>query len=169
MAYSDLAGYISMMIPSNMLLSLFKPRIYLPTVVIIWGVVSLSLYLLVLLTVNNSTCWTSGLGRDWLCPELPWSSCPPLPRRCDRGSLLPGMHLLPLFVVYQDRTTIPHSHLLLWVYFGISVWWTHRSRHHQRHGRCWRIRCLGKRRLCLILQHWLTRSPSGGSSSSKVP
>lgn len=35
-----LAGYISMMIPSNMLLSIFKPRIYLPTVVIIWGIVS---------------------------------------------------------------------------------------------------------------------------------
>lgn len=34
------AGYISMMIPSNMLLSIFKPRIYLPTVVIIWGIVS---------------------------------------------------------------------------------------------------------------------------------
>ncbi|CAN9081890.1 retrograde regulation protein 2 [Alternaria alternata] len=34
------AGYISMMIPSNMLLSIFKPRLYLPTVVIIWGVVS---------------------------------------------------------------------------------------------------------------------------------
>jgi sugar phosphate permease len=34
------AGYISMMIPSNMVLSIFKPRIYLPTVVIIWGVVS---------------------------------------------------------------------------------------------------------------------------------
>ena len=29
-----------MMIPSNMLLSIFKPRIYLPTVVIIWGIVS---------------------------------------------------------------------------------------------------------------------------------
>jgi hypothetical protein len=34
------AGYISMMIPSNMLLSIFKPRLYLPTVVIIWGIVS---------------------------------------------------------------------------------------------------------------------------------
>lgn len=34
------AGYISMMIPSNMVLSIFKPRIYLPTVVIIWGIVS---------------------------------------------------------------------------------------------------------------------------------
>jgi MFS family permease len=34
------AGYISMMVPSNMLLSIFKPRIYLPTVVIIWGIVS---------------------------------------------------------------------------------------------------------------------------------
>ncbi|KAF1958871.1 retrograde regulation protein 2 [Byssothecium circinans] len=34
------AGYISMMIPSNMLLSIFKPRIYLPTVVIVWGIVS---------------------------------------------------------------------------------------------------------------------------------
>lgn len=30
-----------MMIPSNMLLSIFKPRIYLPTVVIIWGIVRL--------------------------------------------------------------------------------------------------------------------------------
>ena len=39
---SFLAGYISMMIPSNMLLSIFKPRIYLPTVVIIWGIVSTS-------------------------------------------------------------------------------------------------------------------------------
>lgn len=29
-----------MMVPSNMLLSLFKPRWYLPTVVIIWGIVS---------------------------------------------------------------------------------------------------------------------------------
>lgn len=29
-----------MMIPSNMLLSIFKPSIYLPTVVIIWGIVS---------------------------------------------------------------------------------------------------------------------------------
>ncbi|CAG9982302.1 unnamed protein product [Clonostachys byssicola] len=34
------AGYISMMVPSNMLLSIIKPRIYLPTVVMIWGVVS---------------------------------------------------------------------------------------------------------------------------------
>lgn len=34
------AGYISMMIPSNMVLSIVKPRIYLPTVVIIWGIVS---------------------------------------------------------------------------------------------------------------------------------
>ena len=34
------AGYISMMIPSNMLLSIFKPRLYLPTVVIVWGIVS---------------------------------------------------------------------------------------------------------------------------------
>lgn len=34
------AGYISMMVPSNMLLSVFKPQLYLPTVVIIWGVVS---------------------------------------------------------------------------------------------------------------------------------
>ncbi|KAF2107391.1 retrograde regulation protein 2 [Lophiotrema nucula] len=34
------AGYISMMVPSNMLLSVFKPRLYLPTVVIIWGIVS---------------------------------------------------------------------------------------------------------------------------------
>ncbi|PSN60698.1 retrograde regulation protein 2 [Corynespora cassiicola Philippines] len=34
------AGYISMMIPSNMVLSIFKPRLYLPTVVIIWGIVS---------------------------------------------------------------------------------------------------------------------------------
>jgi MFS family permease len=34
------AGYISMMVPSNMLLSIFKPRVYLPTVVIIWGIVS---------------------------------------------------------------------------------------------------------------------------------
>jgi hypothetical protein len=34
------AGYISMMIPSNMLLSIFKPRVYLPTVVIVWGIVS---------------------------------------------------------------------------------------------------------------------------------
>lgn len=29
-----------MMVPSNMLLSIFQPRIYLPTVVIIWGIVS---------------------------------------------------------------------------------------------------------------------------------
>lgn len=28
-----------MMVPSNMLLSILKPRIYLPTVVIIWGAV----------------------------------------------------------------------------------------------------------------------------------
>ncbi|KAI9900959.1 hypothetical protein N3K66_005221 [Trichothecium roseum] len=34
------AGYITMMVPSNMLLSILKPRIYLPTVVIIWGAVS---------------------------------------------------------------------------------------------------------------------------------
>lgn len=34
------AGYISMMIPSNMVLSIVKPRIYLPTVVIVWGIVS---------------------------------------------------------------------------------------------------------------------------------
>jgi MFS family permease len=34
------AGYISMMVPSNMLLSIFKPRLYLPTVVIVWGIVS---------------------------------------------------------------------------------------------------------------------------------
>ncbi|KAK4945976.1 hypothetical protein LTR10_014778 [Elasticomyces elasticus] len=34
------AGYISMMVPSNMLLSVFKPRLYLPTVVIVWGIVS---------------------------------------------------------------------------------------------------------------------------------
>lgn len=34
------AGYISMMVPTNMLLSMFKPRLYLPTVVIIWGIVS---------------------------------------------------------------------------------------------------------------------------------
>lgn len=33
------AGYISMMIPSNMMLSLWKPKIFLPTVVIAWGVV----------------------------------------------------------------------------------------------------------------------------------
>lgn len=33
-------GYISMMIPSNMMLSVFKPRIYLPTVVAIWGLVA---------------------------------------------------------------------------------------------------------------------------------
>jgi MFS family permease len=29
-----------MMIPSNMVLSIVKPRIYLPTVVMVWGVVS---------------------------------------------------------------------------------------------------------------------------------
>lgn len=34
------AGYISMMIPSNLLLSIFKPRVYLPAVVAIWGVVA---------------------------------------------------------------------------------------------------------------------------------
>ncbi|EHY54615.1 MFS transporter prlL [Exophiala dermatitidis] len=34
------AGYIAMMVPSNMLLSIFKPRVYLPSVVIIWGIVS---------------------------------------------------------------------------------------------------------------------------------
>tara|TARA_R110002003_G_scaffold1156_2_gene22505 strand:- start:8884 stop:9972 length:1089 start_codon:yes stop_codon:yes gene_type:complete len=34
------AGYISMMVPSNMLLSIFKPKLYLPTVVIVWGIVS---------------------------------------------------------------------------------------------------------------------------------
>ncbi|KAM0718617.1 hypothetical protein Q7P37_005687 [Cladosporium fusiforme] len=34
------AGYISMMIPSNMMLSLLRPNLYLPTVVIVWGVVS---------------------------------------------------------------------------------------------------------------------------------
>ncbi|KAF2128263.1 retrograde regulation protein 2 [Dothidotthia symphoricarpi CBS 119687] len=34
------AGYISMMVPSNMVLSIIKPRIYLPTVVIVWGIVS---------------------------------------------------------------------------------------------------------------------------------
>lgn len=34
------AGYISMMVPSNMLLSIIKPRLYLPTVVIVWGIVS---------------------------------------------------------------------------------------------------------------------------------
>lgn len=34
------AGYISMMVPSNMLLSISKPRVYLPTVVIVWGIVS---------------------------------------------------------------------------------------------------------------------------------
>lgn len=31
---------ISMMIPSNMLLSILKPQLYIPTVVIIWGIVS---------------------------------------------------------------------------------------------------------------------------------
>lgn len=41
LANSLSAGYISMMIPSNMVLSIFKPRIYLPTVVIIWGIVSI--------------------------------------------------------------------------------------------------------------------------------
>lgn len=34
------AGYITMMIPSNMILSIVKPRLYLPTVVIVWGIVS---------------------------------------------------------------------------------------------------------------------------------
>ncbi|KAI0141589.1 retrograde regulation protein 2 [Xylariaceae sp. FL1272] len=34
------AGYISMMIPSNMMLSVFKPALYLPTVVAIWGFVA---------------------------------------------------------------------------------------------------------------------------------
>ncbi|KAH7402265.1 retrograde regulation protein 2 [Phaeosphaeria sp. MPI-PUGE-AT-0046c] len=34
------AGYISMMIPSNMVLSIVKPQLYLPTVVIVWGIVS---------------------------------------------------------------------------------------------------------------------------------
>ncbi|KAF2691935.1 retrograde regulation protein 2 [Lentithecium fluviatile CBS 122367] len=34
------AGYISMMVPSNMVLSIFKPKLYLPTVVIVWGIVS---------------------------------------------------------------------------------------------------------------------------------
>ncbi|KAI1340776.1 retrograde regulation protein 2 [Xylariaceae sp. FL0016] len=34
------AGYISMMIPSNMMLSIFKPSVYLPTVVAIWGLVA---------------------------------------------------------------------------------------------------------------------------------
>lgn len=33
-----------MMVPSNMLLSILKPRIYLPTVVIIWGAVSPNLW-----------------------------------------------------------------------------------------------------------------------------
>ncbi len=34
------AGYISMMIPSNMLLSVIKPRIYLPICVAVWGTVA---------------------------------------------------------------------------------------------------------------------------------
>ncbi|KAK5948589.1 hypothetical protein OHC33_010348 [Knufia fluminis] len=34
------AGYISMMIPSNMLLSVIKPRIYLPVCVAVWGLVA---------------------------------------------------------------------------------------------------------------------------------
>lgn len=34
------AGYISMMIPSNLLLSIIKPRVYIPIVVAIWGVVA---------------------------------------------------------------------------------------------------------------------------------
>ena len=33
-------GYISMMVPSNMLLSIIKPRLYLPVVVAIWGAVA---------------------------------------------------------------------------------------------------------------------------------
>jgi len=33
-------GYISMMIPSNMLLSVIKPRIYLPICVAVWGMVA---------------------------------------------------------------------------------------------------------------------------------
>lgn len=33
-------GYISMMIPSNMLLSVFKPQLYVPTVTAVWGLVA---------------------------------------------------------------------------------------------------------------------------------
>ena len=33
-------GYISMMIPSNMLLSVIKPRLYLPVCTAIWGIVA---------------------------------------------------------------------------------------------------------------------------------
>lgn len=39
------AGYISMMIPSNMMLSLLRPNLYLPTVVIVWGVVRIACWL----------------------------------------------------------------------------------------------------------------------------
>lgn len=34
------AGYISMMVPSNLLLSVIKPRVYIPLVVAIWGIVA---------------------------------------------------------------------------------------------------------------------------------
>lgn len=64
------AGYISMMIPSNMLLSIFKPRIYLPTVVIIWGIVRyLPLSPWQEHKADSPLQWC-----EWLRPEL-WRYC----------------------------------------------------------------------------------------------
>ena len=101
------AGYISMMIPSNMLLSIFKPKLYLPTVVIIWGA------------------------------KPRWIGCAQVPGRCNGSTVLSWMHLLPLMLVYKKRATKPHCYFLLWIYTLFSLWWVDRSRYCRWHGRPW--------------------------------
>lgn len=51
-----------MMVPSNMLLSIFKPRIYLPTVVIVWGVVRTTH-----IHTRNHTAWSKAIYTHIMC------------------------------------------------------------------------------------------------------
>lgn len=120
------------LVPSNLFLNkIGLPAIYLPTVMIVWGIIS------------GATAATQSFGgllavRFFLgfveAAYFVRSLAPALP--CNTLTLLPaGLSLLPLFVVHSQGTRLPLSNPLLWVTHIRCFLRLDRSRYNERYGR----------------------------------
>lgn len=142
-----------MMIPSNMMLSLLRPNLYLPTVVIVWGVVSKSR------SSQKHSCplrhaIISGLWCNRLCAELCRPRSSPFLVRCDRGTLLCWRHLLPLVLVHKDRIAFSNRYLLPWIYACVCLWRSDRCWHPRWYGWARRVSIMGTFHLA-YRDHWI--------------
>lgn len=127
-------GYLTMQLPSNLLITRIRPSLYLGITMMVWGAVCAStaavqnlgglIAVRIMLGVTE-VCSVS----SWLCVR-----CVGLTNRT--GSILSWCHFPHVELVHSTRTDQEDCLVLRWRGFGQHVWRVDRGRCFGKHGRC---------------------------------